>query len=78
MTESITVLGAGTVEEGFLSPVVEADELKPRYGEDDTVIDALGGVDASRRAWRHRDQNIVLAPTIIGEKPRRRGSRDRS
>src|SRR5437867_5808984 len=45
MSESIAVPLAGTVEAAPAGAVVEAHELTRRYGEGDTAVDALRGVD---------------------------------
>jgi putative ABC transport system ATP-binding protein len=45
MSESIAVPAAGTAEQAPAGPVVEAHELTRRYGEGDTAVDALRGVD---------------------------------
>src|SRR5919108_1615310 len=45
MSESIAVPAAGAVEQAPGAPVVEAHELTRRYGEGDTAVDALRGVD---------------------------------
>ncbi|HYY65247.1 MAG TPA: ABC transporter ATP-binding protein [Gaiellaceae bacterium] len=44
MSESIAVPAAGAMEQAPATPVVEAHELKRRYGEGDTAVDALRGV----------------------------------
>jgi putative ABC transport system ATP-binding protein len=44
MGEAIAVPAAG-VDEPFAGPVVEAHQLSRRYGEGDTAVDALRGVD---------------------------------
>src|SRR4051795_10015485 len=45
MSESIAVPMAGVVEAAPTGAVVEAHELTRRYGEGDTAVDALRGVD---------------------------------
>jgi putative ABC transport system ATP-binding protein len=45
MSESIAVPAAGAVEQAAAGAVVEAHELTRRYGEGDTAVDALRGVD---------------------------------
>jgi putative ABC transport system ATP-binding protein len=45
MTESIAIPAAGIVEAAPTGPVVEAHNLTRRYGEGDTAVDALRGVD---------------------------------
>src|SRR6266480_831391 len=45
MTQSIAVPAAGVAEGAPTGPVVEARELTRRYGEGDTAVDALRGVD---------------------------------
>jgi putative ABC transport system ATP-binding protein len=45
MSQSISVPAAGAVETAPTGPVVEAHELTRRYGEGDTAVDALRGVN---------------------------------
>src|SRR6266576_3580354 len=45
MSESIAVPAAGAAEATPTGPVVEAHELTRRYGEGDTAVDALRGVN---------------------------------
>jgi putative ABC transport system ATP-binding protein len=45
MTESIALPAEGIVEDAPTGSVVEAHELTRRYGEGDTAVDALRGVD---------------------------------
>jgi putative ABC transport system ATP-binding protein len=45
MTQSIAVPAAGVAEGAPTGPVVEARELTRRYGEGDTAVDALRGID---------------------------------
>jgi len=45
MSESIALPAEGIVEAAPAGPVVEARELTRRYGEGDTAVDALRGVD---------------------------------
>jgi putative ABC transport system ATP-binding protein len=45
MSESIAMPAAEAVEQVAPGPVVEAHELTRRYGEGDTAVDALRGVD---------------------------------
>jgi putative ABC transport system ATP-binding protein len=45
MSESIAMPAAAAVAEAATGPVVEAHELARRYGEGDTAVDALRGVD---------------------------------
>src|SRR5881398_2635639 len=45
MSESIAVPAAGAAEATPTGPVVEAHELTRRYGEGDTAVDALRGID---------------------------------
>jgi putative ABC transport system ATP-binding protein len=45
MSESVAVPAAGAAEQAPAGPVVEAHELTRRYGEGDTAVDALRGVD---------------------------------
>jgi putative ABC transport system ATP-binding protein len=45
MTESIALPAEGVVEDAPTGAVVEAHELTRRYGEGDTAVDALRGVD---------------------------------
>jgi putative ABC transport system ATP-binding protein len=45
MSESIAVPAAGAAEQAPAGPVVEAHELTRRYGEGDTAVDALRGVN---------------------------------
>src|SRR5437762_11747558 len=50
MSQSIAVPAEGAVDQAAAGPVVEAHELTRRYGERDTAVDALLGVnlDVSR------------------------------
>jgi putative ABC transport system ATP-binding protein len=45
MTESIAMPAAAAAAEAAPGPVVEAHDLTRRYGEGDTAVDALGGVN---------------------------------
>ena len=45
MTESIAIPAADVADAAPTGPVVEAHELTRRYGEGDTAVDALRGVD---------------------------------
>src|SRR2546423_9928981 len=45
MSQSIAMPAAAAVEQAAPGPVVEAHELTGRYGEGDTAVDALRGVD---------------------------------
>jgi putative ABC transport system ATP-binding protein len=45
MSESIAMPAEGAQEHAATGPVVEAHELSRRYGEGDTAVDALRGVD---------------------------------
>ena len=45
MSDSIAVPAAAAAEQAPVGPVVEAHELTRRYGEGDTAVDALRGVD---------------------------------
>jgi len=45
MSESIAVHAAAALEQAPTGPVVEANELTRRYGEGDTAVDALRGVN---------------------------------
>src|SRR5438067_13259174 len=45
MTESIAIRAADVADAAPPGPVVEAHELTRRYGEGDTAVDALRGVD---------------------------------
>ena len=45
MTESIAVPAEGAVDQAVAGPVVESHELTRRYGEGDTAVDALRGVN---------------------------------
>ncbi len=45
MSQSIAIPAEGAVESAPAGPVVEAHDLTRRYGEGDTAVDALRGVD---------------------------------
>jgi putative ABC transport system ATP-binding protein len=64
MTESIALPAAGVVEAAPSGPVVEARELTRRYGEGDTAVDALRGIDLEISRGR---LTAVMGPSGSGK-----------
>ena len=64
MSESIAMPAAAAQERAAPAPVVEAHELSRRYGEGDTAVDALRGVDLE---IEHGKLTAVMGPSGSGK-----------
>ena len=61
---------AAAAEEAASGPVVEARQVTRRYGEGDTAVDALRGIDLEvERGKLSAEENVLLPLTIAGRKP---------
>ena len=64
MSESIAMPAAAAQDRAAPAPVVEAHELSRRYGEGDTAVDALRGVDLE---IEHGKLTAVMGPSGSGK-----------